>query len=228
MAAPEIPGWSLVFEDNFDSGGLDDSNYQEYWGGIGDSCWWNGNDAITVENGMARLKIDKKTVSRDGKTYQYTAGGFNQNTALTYGRWDIRVRMPMEVGNQSYISLWRQDFKWPPEIDFAEATGRRPNDNVFSQHHLKDGKVQWDGYTLTGTDPSVFHEYTLIWEPGKLTWLVDGVKRYTTSQKYADFPMVLALGDFIASCSSASGCADSTTSYPSYMDIDYIRIYKRG
>lgn len=226
-AAPNVPGWNLVFEDDFNQGGLDSSKYQTYWGGISAS-WWNGGKSVSTENGLLRLKIDKQTVTQKGKTYKYTAGGFNQLTALTNGRWVVRARLPMEVGNQSYISLWRKDFSWPPEIDFAEAIGTRPKEHVFSQHYSDGGKVRWDGHTLKNFDSTAFHEYVVEWNAGKITWIVDGKQRYTTTQKFSNFPMVLAVGDFIGTCSSFSGCPDSTTSYPSYLDIDYIRIYKKS
>lgn len=235
-----IPGWNLTFDDEFNGTSLDKSHFQQYWGEIGAS-WWNGDAAISLENGLLRLKITQEDVYQNGKTYHYTAGGFNQTTAQTYGRWVVRARFPQGVGTQSYLSLWRTDFSWPPEIDFAEVVGTRPSENVFSQHYSDGSQNLWDGCKLGSQDPWVsctpaqnedftndFHEYTLIWEPGTLTWLVDGVQQFSTTQKFQDFPMIMAVGDLVGACDSFSGCPDWTVRFPTYLDIDYIRIYQKG
>jgi hypothetical protein len=59
-------------------------------------------------------------------------------------------------------------------------------------------------------------------------WLVDGVERYRTDQRFANEGLVFALGDWAAPCTIEwAGCPDATTPYPAYMDIDYVRIYRR-
>ena len=223
-----IPGWTITFDDEFDNPSLDKSNYQGYWGKIGAS-WWNGDDNLFIQDGLLRLKLDQQDVYQNGTTYHYTAGGFNQITRQTYGRWVIRARFPQGAGTQSYISLWRQDFQWPPEIDFAEVVGIRPSENIFSLHYSEGGQNLWDGFKLEDIDfTGDFHEYTLIVEPGKLTWLVDGVETYTTTPKFDPFPMELAVGDLVDSCGSFAGCPDENTTFPQYLDIDYIRIYTQN
>jgi hypothetical protein len=68
----------------------------------------------------------------------------------------------------------------------------------------------------------------VIWEPGKLTWLVDGVQKFTTTQKFRASPMVLSVADLVGDCGSFSGCPQTTNVFPTYLDIDYIRIYKKA
>ncbi|MEP0752807.1 glycoside hydrolase family 16 protein [Trichocoleus sp. Lan] len=231
-SAPNIPGWTLTFADEFNSTSLDKANYVRYWGKpstAGAVSWWNGNSTLIVQNGLLRLKIAKETITKDGVTFPYTAGGFTQLTAQTYGRWVVRARFQKGEGTQGYISLWRQDFKWPPEIDFAELRGNIPNENIFTQHYLLDGKKKSEVSKLYETNyTDDFHEYTVIWEPGRLTWLVDGVQKFTTTQKFDAFPMVLAVGNLVGSCNSFAGCPLTTTPFPTYLDVDYIRIYKKA
>ncbi len=222
-----IPGWTLTYDDEFNGTSLDKPNYVRYWGGTS-ATWWNGDDALIVQNGLLRLKMTKEDVVHNGQTYHYTAGGFTQLTAQTYGRWVIRARLPKGVGTQSYVSLWRQDFHWPPEIDFAEVVGIRPQENIFTQHYLQGGENLSEVSKLEGMDFSTdFHEYTVIWEPGTLTWLVDGVQKFKTTQKFDAFPMNLAVGDFVGTCDGFAECPNASTTFPEYLDIDYIRIYKK-
>lgn len=226
-----IPGWTLTFDDEFNETSLDQSNYIRYWGETstyGSVSWWNGDQSLILQNGLLRLKIAQEQVSHNGKTYQYTAGGFTQKTAQTYGRWVVRARFPRGAGTQGYLSLFRNDLQWPPEIDFAEVRGKLPQENIFTQHYLQAGQHVTEVSKLEDLrSVSEFHEYTVIWEPGKLTWLVDGVQKFTTTQKFDAAPMVLKAGDLVGSCDSFAGCPTALTKFPSYMDIDYIRIYKK-
>lgn len=237
ISGPNIPGWTLTFDDEFDGTTgtigttLDRSNYLEYWGEAstyGTASWWNGKEALTVQDGLLRVKIAQEEVSHNGKTYQYTAGGFNQLTAQTYGRWVVRARLPQGAGIQSYLALFRQDFNWPPEIDFAEVRGILPNENIFTQHYLEGDQHVTEVSKLYEADYTAdFHEYTVIWEAGTLTWLVDGVEKFTTTQKFEAAPMILAVGDLVGTCDSFASCPNATTPFPTYLDIDYIRIYQK-
>ncbi len=226
-----IPGWNLVFNDEFSGTSLDSTKYVKYWGKAttnGTVSWWNGGKSLIFQNGLLRLKIAKENVTQNGVTYPYTAGGFTQLTAQTYGRWVVRARFPQGAGTQGYMGLFRQDFKWPPEIDFAEVRGKLPQENVFTQHYSQNGKNVSEVFKLQNFSTTQFHEYTVIWEPGKLTWLVDGVQKFTTTQKFENAPMHLAVGDLVGNCTSFAGCPTASTVFPTYMDIDYIRIYKKA
>jgi hypothetical protein len=57
---------------------------------------------------------------------------------------------------------------------------------------------------------------------------VDGVQKFTTTQKFENAPMHLAVGDLVGNCTSFAGCPTASTVFPTYMDIDYIRIYKKA
>jgi beta-glucanase (GH16 family) len=86
----------------------------------------------------------------------------------------------MMTGNMpgSAIMLWPGDNKWPgSEIDFGEVS----NDGTGRQY----GSLHWDdggdNYDVRFFSPDVrggvFHEYQVVWEPGRLTYNVDGVQQ---------------------------------------------------
>jgi len=225
---PNIPGWNLIFDDEFNETSLDKSHYQEYWGPISAS-WFNGTNSLILQDGLLRLKIDKQDVYQNGTTYHYTSGGFTQQTSQSYGRWVVRARFPQGKGTQAYISLWRKDMSWPPEIDFAEVRGILPTENVFSEHYSQGGQVLWNGFKLENIDfTNQFHEYTVDWQPGTVTWYVDGVQNYSTTQNFDTFPMMLAAGTLVGNCGDFADCPNGSNPFPTYLDIDYVRIYQKN
>ncbi len=94
-----------------------------------------------------------------------------------YGTYTVTARMSGDMPG-SAIMLWPGDNKWPgSEIDFGEVvndgSGRQ-----YSSLHWDDGGDNYD-IKLYSTDVKggVFHDYQVVWEPGKLTVNVDGVEQ---------------------------------------------------
>ncbi len=98
-------------------------------------------------------------------------------TGHGYGTYTVNAMM---TGNMpgSAIMLWPGDNKWPgSEIDFGEVS----NDGTGRQY----GSLHWDdggdNYDVRFFSPDVrggvFHEYQVVWEPGRLTYNVDGVQQ---------------------------------------------------
>jgi beta-glucanase (GH16 family) len=221
------PGWTLVFDDEFNGPGpgLDPSkDWQVYSGAQANAPDFSHFEPseVYVENGVLRLRIEQKTVDND----PYACGGLEVPAAMaqTSGRWVVRARFPAGTGNVGYMGLFGQTY--PPEIDFGEVAGKTPTVNTFTQHY---GNDMQDQYTWTAADSTAgFHEYTVIWDGGTLTWLVDGVQQYQTQQQFTTQPMIVAMGDWAAPCSIAwAGCPDGSTVYPAFMDVDYVRIYQK-
>jgi hypothetical protein len=54
-----------------------------------------------------------------------------------------------------------------------------------------------------------------------IPYLVEQVEQFPT------FPVMLSVGDIVSECGSFSGCPQATTLFPTYLEIDYIFIYKK-
>jgi beta-glucanase (GH16 family) len=132
---------------------------------------------------------------------------------------------------------------WPPEIDVMENTGQ-PTTAYFTSHYSMSypgpGTVAnyWNyGSFLQGSylgpDLSAgFHAFGLDWEPTGLTWYVDGVARYSTSQHLP--PGTLAPGQMyvianlaVGGPGSMPGPPDASTVFPQSLDIQYIHVYQK-
>ena len=223
----DIAGWTLVFDDEFDGDAVDTKNWMVYSGEQGNAPELNKFDPpnVTVSGGQLHLKVEKRTVAG----HPYACGGLENPPALgrTFGRWVVRARFPKGNGYVGYLGLFGQgsDVNYK-EVDFGEVSGSFPRTNAFTQHWGTSNSEQhvWSGVDSTAD----FHEYTVIWEPGKLTWLIDGKEEHTMSQHFTAEPMLLAMGDWASRCEFTwFGCPDTSTPTSSNMDIDYVRIYQK-
>lgn len=107
------------------------------------------------------------------------ATGTNEGTG--YGTYEVRAKFSGgEPG--AAVLLWPSDNKWPgPEIDFAEVTPDGSG-RVYATVHWNEGGDAYDAYIYNGVyaDGS-WHTYNLRWEPGKLTFSVDGKQQHVVT-----------------------------------------------
>lgn len=111
-------------------------------------------------------------------------------------------------------------------------------------------------YTMPGGDTADgFHTYAMEWEPGRIAWYLDGVKYYelgnngaykwgsqatnlSKSTDYTSNPLAAYPAPFDASNPQQlivnlavggtwPGSPDSATPFPSQMQVDYVRVFKR-
>jgi hypothetical protein len=99
-----------------------------------------------------------------------------------YGTYTVNAMMTGIYPGPA-IMLWPGDNKWPgSEIDFGEIAGDGTGRQYSSLHWNEGG----DRYDVRFYDPAieggVFHEYQVVWEPGRLTVNVDG----TTQAVYTE------------------------------------------
>ncbi len=106
-----------------------------------------------------------------------------------YGTYTVRA---MITGNTPgpAIMLWPGDNKWPgSEIDFGElsqdGSGRMYGSLHWSENGEDRNRIQlFDADIKTG----VFHDHQVVWQPGKITYNVDGKEQAVyTEHVPADF-----------------------------------------
>jgi beta-glucanase (GH16 family) len=74
-----------------------------------------------------------------------------------------------------------------------------------------------------------FHRFALQWDPGSIRWYIDGVQtKVISGPNVSTVPMFLVFGLQIGHAPWMSGFEpDATTPFPSYMDVDWVRVYER-
>jgi beta-glucanase (GH16 family) len=108
-----------------------------------------------------------------------------------YGRFEARIRVPMAEGAWPAWWLLGEDdrFGWPDcgEIDIMEApcgvdTAGQVHQGTHSPRAGGDGSVGMGVRPSAGTWSEAFHTYAALWEPGRVSFLVDDVATGTVTR----------------------------------------------
>ncbi|NRA94165.1 MAG: family 16 glycosylhydrolase [Psychroserpens sp.] len=248
----------LVWSDEFDSTTLeaiDGSKWYHQTFGPNGGQWFNGEiqhytdriDNSYIENGFLNIVAKSESFTQDGVTLPFTSARLNSKFAFTYGRVDVRAKLPF--GNGTWPAIWTlgkninetgaywqtQGFgttTWPAcgEIDIMEH-GLHATNEVSSAIHTPSSFGNTVNTAIQGL-PDVaneFHVYSMNWSPNQITFLIDGVGYYTYNPAVKDantWPFDLdqylilniAMGGF-------AGPVDSGFT-ESNMVIDYVRVYQ--
>jgi beta-glucanase (GH16 family) len=115
-----------------------------------------------------------------------------------------------------------------PEIDAMEILGDSTSVQHMNFHYVKaDGSKGDAGANWSGPDFSAgWHTFGVDWEPDTIVWYVDGVERWRFGDPSAipHEPMYLLVN--LAVGGSWPGAPDASTPFPSFYDIDYIRVWQ--
>lgn len=241
-------GYNLVFSDEFNSYSLDTSKWNSsYRWGPG----WiiNGEKQYYVDRinnpdfGHSPFEFDGNhmTISairtpdhlRSSANWQpYLSGALTtyNKFKMRYGYVEMRAKLPKGRGLWSAFWLLHQnDNDRRPEIDVMEYIGDKPNTIYNTYHYYENWNLRsTPSYEVPGEDFSQnFHTYGMRWEPGKITWYVDGVERNVHNDgnvSWEDMYLLvnLAVGGWWP------GDPDGNTSFPARYQIDYIRAYQKN
>ncbi|MGH9091930.1 MAG: glycoside hydrolase family 16 protein [Acidimicrobiales bacterium] len=235
---PPLPGspMHLIYDDEFNGSALS-SNWNTcwwYWKTYPKGCGHGGGEEewytpanVTVSNGALHLMAEKQTVtglsSSDGvpETYNYTSGMVTsrQHFSYTYGYVEWRAQIP--VGQGLWPALWMipENDSWPPEIDALETIGA---DEGYYSYHPPTGNGESSGSAIS--DISGWHTYGLDWEPGSITWYVDGVQVARVTNDVPTTAMYLIMN--LAVGGDWPGSPNASTQFPSSVNIDYVRVWQ--
>ncbi len=202
-------GWELVWSDEFDGDAIDTSkwSHEVNCAGGGNNelqCYTARSENSYVADGKLHIVARRETYSGPpvfdddpaynpndiSKTQAYTSARLRTKNKgdWTYGRLEIRARMPHGQGIWPAIWMLPTDWRYGPwplsgEIDIFEAvnSGTVQNGVVNNDVHgtLHYGRP-WPGNLYTGgkTVPAeniweAFHTYAIEWEEGEIRWYVD-------------------------------------------------------
>ncbi|MEL7219709.1 MAG: family 16 glycosylhydrolase [Bacteroidota bacterium] len=245
----------LVWSDEFDTdGALDATKWFHQTQLPEGGSWFNGEiqhytdrtDNSYVQDGIMYLVAKRENFTDQGHTKSFTSARLNSKFAFTYGRVEVRAKLPTGVGTWPAIwmlgknisesgAYWQtQGFGttgWPAcgEIDIMEHWGNNQNFVQSAMHTPSSfGATENHGGQTIGTVSSAFHVYEMEWTAEKIVFSVDGhihyiydpeVKNASTWPFDADQYMLLniAIQPSIAASFSASD-----------MEVDYVRVYQES
>ena len=246
-------GYNLKWEDDFDGDALneDDWNYEEHAPGWVNSelqAYVKSDQNVYVKDGKLVIQ-PVKTKNEDG-SYSITSGRINTQGKhdFTYGLFEVRAKVPSGKGFLPAFWMMPTDEnlygQWPRcgEIDAMEVMGQE-TDKVYGTIHYGSPHAEKQGtYTLeNGNFADEYHTFSCDWQPGKITWYVDGIKYHETSDWFTavegetevaypapfDQPFYMILN--LAVGGSWVGYPDDDADYintQSY-SIDYVKVYQK-
>lgn len=234
-APPAEEEKELVWADEFDVDGAPDPANWTY--DLGAGGWGNGevqtytSDAenVIVEGGV--LKI---TAKADGASYTSARLKSQGLQSFTYGRMDVRAKLPSAQGTWPAIWMLGDSFEtvgWPRcgEIDIMEQTGQDKNTSLGTLHWFDEGTQANASYgeTLAIENASTeFHVYSLEWDETSLRILIDDEQFFVMDNNEAlpfndnfFFILNIAMGGTLGGTIDPAFTEDT-------MEIDYVRVYQ--
>jgi len=180
-------------------------------------------------------------VDWDGKDWgnykiPYRVGQIDSSKSFSqkYGYWEIRSKITSQPGSWPAFWLASTD-SWPPEIDIYEIyTGKRGGKKHFSSNfHWREKVGQKEGDKLMKPishrvlDVSKnFHTYAVEWSDKFFKIYYDNllVRVYSNPEaiKFFQYPMHIIIGNGV----NVEQCADKAV-YPTYHDVDYVRVFRK-
>ncbi|MDB4224659.1 glycoside hydrolase family 16 protein, partial [Granulosicoccus sp.] len=175
-----------------------------------------------------------------------------------FGYFEARIKIPSHVGSFPAFWLFHENRAWEgtqrSEIDIMENLGHAPWYVYNSFHYFKNVSTSYSGdanfvkpypsgQIYTGTDYSQdYHVYAVEWQPGKVTWLIDGEKVSELEHNEVNFEELyvklnLAMGGNWTNYPANSGGLGRSEDqhYPNQddlnnfnnpaLEIDYVRVY---
>ena len=245
----------LVWADEFDTNGAIDAAkwYHQTQLPQGGS-WYNGEvqhytnriENSSVNNGFLDITAIKESFTDQGQTKQYTSARLNSKFAFTYGRVDVRAKLPFGDGTWPAIwtlgkninedgGYWDNQYGtvgWPAcgELDIMEH-GLHPTNQVSVAIHTPSsygGTVNTSIQTLADVANN-FHVYSMNWSPNQITFLIDGVCFYTYNPAVKNddtWPFYLEQYLLLNIAMGGNGGAIDPNFSQSSMVIDYVRVYQ--
>ena len=194
----------LVWSDEFDNVGTNPVNSTKWfhqtqlpshgnWHNNEVQHYTNRIENSFVENGNLNIVAIKEDFSDQGFTKPYTSARLNSKFAFTYGRIDVRAKLPIEPGTWPAIWMlsknvnekggyWEKKFGntgWPEcgEIDIMEhgIFPKEPINFVQSALHTTSsfGSTINKGGIIVSDLENDYHVYSLNWSPNQMTFLID-------------------------------------------------------
>lgn len=260
VKSPIKENYKLVWSDEFSNKGKPDTlkwgyeiglirnqEQQYYTTSLKNSRIENGN--LIIESHKEDIKnesfeaADIKDWRKNKAIANYTSASLTTKglAEWTYGRIDIRAKLPKGVG--LWPAFWMlgknwEEKGWPNcgEIDIMEHVGYNP-DSIFGTIHTKAFNHMLG--TQKGKDAFVaepyekFHTYSLVWTPDYMDFLLDDViynhiknEKKTEDEWPFDQDFHLKINVAVGGMLGGRHGIDDTA-FPNQMLIDYVRVFQK-
>ena len=247
--------WNLIWNEEFSGQELDNSKWnilrwRPGWVNNELQAYTNRDTNLYFKDGylVIRALVEPGYFDEDylGNSYNsdYTSGRINTAGKFnkTYGRYDIRAKLPKGRGSWPAIWMLGENIStdgWPycGEIDIMEHVGYE-DDIIHGSIHTETFNhslnTQKSGSTIVNTATDSFHVYSLEWTPNYLRFLVDNDPYFfvyndsegNTSKWPFDNPHYIILNLAVGGDWGGVQGVDATR-FPMELMIDYVKVYEK-
>ncbi|HEX3046273.1 MAG TPA: glycoside hydrolase family 16 protein, partial [Bacillota bacterium] len=189
-----------------------------------------------IENRSEEGRNDPYSYGKYLYTTTYTSGQVTTGDkgAWTYGRFEIRAKLPLGERSISYANLYSVDGKAFQEISILKMLGNNPYTiyvanrwGVDQPRHYLEEDASSRGYCTLDYSAD-FHIFAVEWAPGTIRWYIDDVEIYRTKRNVPDVPLSLSLETAVNyPIDNNSKISGRTISEPQYFTVDWFRVYRR-
>lgn len=238
---PTLPGWELVWHDEFDKKVIDPANWTY---DLGSGGWGNGEaeyytsctENARIENG--NLVIEARQEKYEGS--YYTSARLKTQGLQSFQYWRVEARLKVPAGAGLWPAFWMlganfNGNNWPDcgELDIMEYIGKEP-DLIMGTMHGPGysgalGRTKWNRQKYNIADD--FHTYAIEWDANQVSWFYDGTKYNTITRadlgdrKWVfDQPFFIILN--LAVGGQLPGPVGINTTFPAQLLVDYVRVYQ--
>ncbi len=163
----------------------------------------------------------------------YTSGMITSYDAFKFAHGYAEIRAKIPEGDGLWPAFWLLNGYYvgqQPEIDIMEVRGENPHQIIHSYHRLVDGDYDSTSYMTDNGEPSIgyadgFHSYGVRWEPGTITWYIDGVAVHSYSGNDVAYQVMYVIANLAVGGNFNFSPVDSAK-IPAELVIDYIRVYQ--
>lgn len=243
-----LPGYQLVWSDEFNGNGLPDSTKWSY--DVAAPGWVNNEaqaytnkrqENVRVENG--KLIIEARLDNFQNNPYSSARLVTKYHGDWTYGRFEIRAKLPYGKGTWPAIwmlpTVWNLgNGGWPDngEIDIMEHVGYDQGVIHGSTHcnmYVWTKGTQKTATTKIPDCSTAFHTYAMEWDKDSIKMFVDNSLYFTTVNEgkgwqywpfFKNFHLILNLA-IGGTWGGAQGIDNSI--FPQRMEVEYVRVYKK-
>ncbi len=228
---------NLVWADEFDANGAPDAANWTYdlgaggWGNGEVQSYTNNTENVAVAEGV--LKI---TAKADGGSYTSARLKTQGLREFTYGRIDVRAKLPKGGGTWPAIWMLGANFEtagWPAcgELDIMEAVGNKPGTVQSAIHTPSSYGATVNMASTTVANPSEeFHVYSMNWSADQISFLIDDEVYYTYAPETKNADTWPFNADQFIILNVAMGGTLGGEIDPAFtqasMEIDYVRVYQ--
>jgi beta-glucanase (GH16 family) len=237
--------YQLVWADEFETEGtVDTSKWFFETEAPENGSWYNNElqhytdrtDNAYISDGTLKIVAKKELYTASGSTKAYTSARMNSKLHFTYGKVEVRAKLPKMKG--TWPAIWSlgadiNEVPWPKcgEIDIME--------QLFENQLMVQSAIHVQG--RYGDDPALkqinvsdvtenFHVYGMIWDEQKIDFTVDGAVFFTYNPEdrsedfwpfYKDQYLLLnvAVGGTLGGEVTPDFDQDQ-------MEVDYVRVYQ--